>query len=70
MFLVDDDTAEAPGTRARSARSGGRRVGELDEVKAGRLRALITESLWMRGDDVTLLAKRDVRIDGDRINLG
>jgi len=46
------------------------RVGELYEVKAGRLRALITESLWMRGDDVTLLAKRDVRIDGDRINLG
>ncbi len=46
------------------------RVGELYELKAGRLRALITDSLWMRGDDVTLLAKKDVRIDGDHINLG
>lgn len=46
------------------------RVGQLCEIKAGRLRALVSESLWMKGDDVTLLAKKDVRIDGDRINLG
>lgn len=46
------------------------RVGELYEIKAGRLRALVSESLWMKGNDVTLLAKKDVRIDGDQINLG
>lgn len=46
------------------------RVGELYEIKAGRLRALVSESLWMKGEDVTLLATKDVRIDGDKINLG
>lgn len=46
------------------------RVGELYELKAGRLRALVKESIWMKGEDVTMLAKTDVRIDGEHINLG
>jgi ATP-dependent Lhr-like helicase len=31
VYLVDDADSSAPGSRARAARSGGRRVGELDE---------------------------------------
>jgi hypothetical protein len=46
------------------------RVSELCEIKAGRLRALVKEGVWMKGDDVTLLARKDVRVDGERINLG
>ncbi|MFO0617965.1 MAG: DUF3540 domain-containing protein [Polyangiaceae bacterium] len=46
------------------------RVGELYELKTGRLRALVKESLWMKGEDVTVLAKKEVRVDGERINLG
>jgi len=46
------------------------RVGELYELKAGRLRALVTDSIWLKGEDVTMLAKSDVRIDGEHINLG
>lgn len=46
------------------------RVSELCEVKAGRLRTLVREGLWMKGEDVTLLANKDVRVDGEHINLG
>lgn len=46
------------------------RVSELCEVKAGRLRALVRESVWVKGEDVTLLANKDVRVDGEHINLG
>lgn len=46
------------------------RVSELCEVKAGRLRALVRGSVWMKGEDVTLLAQKDVRVDGEHINLG
>lgn len=46
------------------------RVSELCEVKAGRLRTLVREGVWMKGEDVTVLARKDVRIDGEHINLG
>ncbi len=46
------------------------RVGELYELKAGRLRSLVKGALWLKGEDVTMLAKNDVRIDGEHINLG
>lgn len=46
------------------------RIGDLYEVKAGRLRGLVAGSLWLKGEDVTVLAKNDVRIDGEHINLG
>jgi hypothetical protein len=46
------------------------RVSELCEIKAGRLRTLVRGSWWTRGEDVTLLAKKDVRVDGEHIHLG
>jgi hypothetical protein len=46
------------------------RVSELCEIKAGRLRALVKQGVWVKGDDVTLLADKDVRVDGEHINLG
>jgi hypothetical protein len=46
------------------------RVSELCEVKAGRLRALVRGGVWMKGEDLTLVAQKDVRIDGEHINLG
>lgn len=46
------------------------RVSELCEIKAGRLRALVRAGVWMKGDDVTILADKDVRVDGEHINLG
>ncbi len=46
------------------------RVSELCEIKAGRLRALVKEGVWVKGEDVTLLARKDVRVDGEHINLG
>ncbi len=46
------------------------RVTDLCEIKAGRLRALVREGVWMKGEDVTLLARKDVRVDGEHINLG
>ena len=46
------------------------RVTELCEIKAGRLRALVREGVWVKGEDVTLLARKDVRVDGEHINLG
>jgi hypothetical protein len=46
------------------------RVSELCEIKAGRLRTLVQGSMWMKGEEVTLLAKKDVRVDGEHINLG
>jgi hypothetical protein len=46
------------------------RVTELCEIKAGRLRALVKESVFVKGDDVTLLADKDVRVDGEHIHLG
>lgn len=46
------------------------RVSELCELKAGRLRTLVRGSVWMKGEDLTLLAQKDVRVDGERINLG
>lgn len=46
------------------------RVSELCEIKAGRLRALVREGVWIKGEDTTLLARRDVRVDGEHINIG
>jgi hypothetical protein len=46
------------------------RVTELCDIKAGRLRALVKQGVWVKGDDVTLLADKDVRVDGEHINLG
>jgi hypothetical protein len=46
------------------------RVSDVLETRAGRLRALVRESFWVKSQDVTLLAKDDVHIDGERINLG
>lgn len=46
------------------------RVTELCELKAGRLRTLVNDSAWLKAGELTLLAKHDVRVDGEHINLG
>jgi len=46
------------------------RVGELCELKAGRLRTLVSGHVWLKGKDVALNAKERVAIDGEHINLG
>ena len=46
------------------------RVSELYELKAGRLRSLVKEGIWFKGNELTLLANKDVRVDGEHINLG
>jgi hypothetical protein len=47
-----------------------RYVKELNQLKAGRMRALIAGAIQWKGDRVSVLAREDVHIDGKRINLG
>lgn len=46
------------------------RVGELCEVKAGRLRTLVSGHVWLKGQDIAVHADERVKIDGKHINLG
>lgn len=46
------------------------RVEELHELRAGRFRAIVKKTLDLKAEAATLRAERDVRIDGDKINLG
>lgn len=64
------EVARTAGRVIEEAENLYQRVSELYELKAGRLRALVKDSIWMKGEDVTVLAKSDVRIDGEHINLG
>lgn len=42
----------------------------LHQVRAGRFRAIVEDSLDMRGRSTTIEADEDVRINGNKINLG
>jgi hypothetical protein len=46
------------------------RVEELHETRAGRWRAVVAGALDLKAQAATLRAERDVRIDGEKINLG
>jgi len=45
-------------------------VENLHEIKAGRMRNLIRNAFHLQSRNASVLAKEDVRIDGNRINLG
>ena len=47
-----------------------RYVRELQQTKAGRLRSLVKGAIQLKGGRMTMLAQKDVHIDGERINLG
>ena len=46
------------------------RVQGLHQLKAGRLRTLVRDTISCKGRDVTVKAQEDVCVDGERINLG
>jgi hypothetical protein len=45
-------------------------VENLSEVKAGRMRHLVRNAFHLQSRNASVLAQEDVRIDGNRINLG
>ncbi|WP_437976056.1 DUF3540 domain-containing protein [Sorangium sp. So ce295] len=45
-------------------------VRELHQLRAGRVRALVEDVIELRGREVSVDAREDVSIDGQRINLG
>ncbi|MFT6898021.1 MAG: hypothetical protein ACJA13_002437 [Paraglaciecola sp.] len=47
-----------------------RQVDNLNQLKAGRMRTLIKGSYHLKGESINQKADKDVRIDGDKINLG
>jgi hypothetical protein len=42
----------------------------LQQLRAGRLRALVRDTVLLKGRDVSVRAEQDASIDGERINLG
>ena len=51
-------------------RSSHRIVAHLNELKAGRMRTLVRQAFHLQSKNTTMLADEDVRIDGNRVNLG
>ena len=47
-----------------------RQVDNLNQLKAGRMRTLIKGSYHLKSESINQKADKDVRIDGDKINLG
>jgi hypothetical protein len=47
-----------------------RQVDNLNQLKAGRMRTLIKGSYHLKGESINQKADKDVRIDGNKINLG
>lgn len=47
-----------------------RQVDSLNQLKAGRMRTLVSGSYHLKGENINQKAEKDVRIDGDKINLG
>lgn len=47
-----------------------RQVENLNQLKAGRMRTLVKGSYHLKGENINQKAEKDVRIDGDKINLG
>lgn len=45
-------------------------VQDLHDMRSGRMRVLVEEALDMKGGSTTIQADGDVRIDGEKINLG
>lgn len=45
-------------------------VQDLHDVRSGRMRVLVDDALDMKGGSTTIQADGDVRIDGEKINLG
>lgn len=45
-------------------------VDELKQQRLGRLRALVRGAIDLRGASATVIAEREVKIDGERIHLG
>jgi hypothetical protein len=52
------------------ARNIYRRVEELCELRAGRLRALARDRIHLLADQLALRARATVRIDGEKVELG
>jgi hypothetical protein len=47
-----------------------RQVDNLNQLKAGRMRTLVKGSYHLKGESLNQKAEKDVRIDGNKINLG
>ncbi len=47
-----------------------RQVDNLNQLKAGRMRTLIKGSYHLKSESINQKAEKEVRIDGDKINLG
>ncbi|MGJ8680383.1 DUF3540 domain-containing protein [Paraglaciecola sp.] len=47
-----------------------RQVDNLNQLKAGRMRTLVKGSYHLKSESINQKADKDVRIDGDKINLG
>ena len=47
-----------------------RQVDNLNQLKAGRMRTLVKGSYHLKGESINQKAEKDVRIDGNKINLG
>lgn len=47
-----------------------RQIDNLNQLKAGRMRTLIKGSYHLKSESINQKADKDVRIDGDKINLG
>jgi hypothetical protein len=58
------------GRLIEKAKNAYRQVDNLNQVKAGRMRTLIKGSYHLKGESINQKADKDVRIDGDKINLG
>jgi hypothetical protein len=47
-----------------------RQVDNLNQLKAGRMRSLVKGSYHLKSESINQKAEKEVRIDGDKINLG
>jgi hypothetical protein len=54
----------------QTAKSVFRRVEDLEQTRAGRIRTLVAGSYYLKGETTTVEADDDVRVDGKAIHLG
>ena len=52
------------------AKNSTRIIENLHEIKAGRMRAMIRKAFHLQSKNASILAEEDIRVDGNRINLG
>ncbi|MDN4502263.1 DUF3540 domain-containing protein [Alteromonadaceae bacterium BrNp21-10] len=58
------------GRLIEKAKSAYRQVDNLNQLKAGRMRTLVNGSYHLKSERIVEKADKDVRIDGEKINLG